>query len=285
MSIEVRLYERPQRELLLNLTFYSRRTHAHLDWHKSGVWLDLPEALVYGAWRNGQLVGFMGASAPLFGQTWLRLLAVHNEADPPEVLLPLWQALREELLELDVETVRCLLVNRWIAPYLPAMGFDYEEDVVTLYRAPQTPLPAAPQIAPDARIEPAYLEDLPGIMAVDHAAFDTAWRMTADDLRQAQRQSASASIARRGGRIVGYQISTRHHSNGHLARLAVHPAEQGQRLGAALLHNLIERFAERGVTSMTVNTQSSNAHSQQLYLRYGFRRNGFDLPVWHSSLR
>ena len=32
-------YERRYRDDILSLMFYSRHTHAHLDWYKAGQWL------------------------------------------------------------------------------------------------------------------------------------------------------------------------------------------------------------------------------------------------------
>ena len=84
--------------------------------------------------------------------------------------------------------------------------------------------------------------------------------------------------------IVGYQMSTLYFDGAHLARLAVTPRVQGQRVGSALVEDMLGHFHQRGVQTMTVNTQQSNAISQQLYERQGFRRNGYDLPVWICSL-
>ena len=108
--------------------------------------------------------------------------------------------------------------------------------------------------------------------------------MNATDIRLSQRQAASCTLALHDEEIVGYEIASRHHTAGHLARLAVHPKIQGKRVGQVLLNNLLTRFVKRGVKSMTVNTQASNIRSQRLYERYGFLRNGFDLPVWESEL-
>lgn len=67
-------------------------------------------------------------------------------------------------------------------------------------------------------------------------------------------------------------------------RLAVLPQVQGQRVGAALLHDLITRFARRSIHLMSVNTQSSNSRSRALYTRFGFRPNGYDLPYFRADL-
>jgi ribosomal protein S18 acetylase RimI-like enzyme len=92
------------------------------------------------------------------------------------------------------------------------------------------------------------------------------------------------TVAERDSAIIGYQLSTLYFDGGHLARLAVHPSAQGGGVGAALLHDLIQRFMRRGVGSITVNTQASNTRSQRLYQRFGFERNGYDLPVWIAEI-
>jgi len=38
------------------------------------------------------------------------------------------------------------------------------------------------------------------------------------------------------------------------------------------------------VRAITVNTQASNETSQHLYLKYEFRRNGFDLRVFGADV-
>jgi hypothetical protein len=43
---------------------------------------------------------------------------------------------------------------------------------------------------------------------------------------------------------------------------------------------MITRFQRRNIQTITVNTQASNARSQQLYVRFNFLQNGYDLPVW-----
>jgi len=134
------------------------------------------------------------------------------------------------------------------------------------------------------QVRNAYLEDLANVLAVDHAAFEPAWQLSARELRQAQRQTASSTVAVFNGQIVGYQLSTKHQGSGHLARLAVRPEIQGKRVGAALLYHVLESFSHRGVRTMTVNTQDSNTYSQRLYERYGFFRNGYDIPIWQIQV-
>lgn len=280
-GIRIVAYERKYREALLSLMFYSRHTHQHLDWYKIAQWLDLNRTIVRLAFDDSGLIGFLGMSEPLNGASWVRIAAMENYTDPERAFRFLWDAMRSELQTWDVRDVSILVMNQWIIGALSEEGFQHREDVVTLQRAGQD----LPEInSPDIVVIDAYEAELPTIERIDHAAFSAPWQMSGDDLRQAQRQAASCTLALANDEPVGYQISTRHHTSGHLARLAVLPDAQGHGVGAALLHHLIDRFNRRGIRSVTVNTQVSNIRSQRLYERFGFHRNGFDLPVWAVQL-
>lgn len=274
-------YERKYRDDVLTLLFYARRVHTHLDWYKASHWLDYGERTVCLAYENGALLGVIGISKPLNDTAWIRIAAVARGQEPAQVLERIWQPLQTDLRAAGIKSVSVLVINSWLTQYLPELNFTYLEDVVTLYRS-GLDLPAPPQT--HVTLRNGYIEDLDAITAVDHAAFDPPWQMSFMDLRHAQRQAASCTLAMLGDQIIGYQISTRHHTAGHLARLAVVPQMQGQRVGAALLDKLITDFNRRNVRSITVNTQLSNVRSQRLYERYFFARNGFDLPVWICEL-
>jgi len=274
-------YERKYRDDILSLMFYSRHTHTHLDWYKAGQWLDLEGNTILLAISDGLIVGMIGVSEPLNDAAWLRMVIIAQGYDPALIMSFLWEHLRVELMRQNVQKAAVLVINPWLAPYLPALGFTYLEDVITLHRAPQE-LPPMPENS--ITLRNGYLEDIDEIVAVDHAAFTPPWQMSGIDIRLSQRQAASCTLALVNDKVIGYEIATRHHTAGHLARLAVRPEIQGQRVGQVLLNHLLLRFANRGVKGMTVNTQQSNIRSQRLYERYGFIRNGFDLPVWQTEL-
>jgi ribosomal-protein-alanine N-acetyltransferase len=272
----IRPYERSMLNPVLDLLFYSRRTHIHLDWHRVRNWLDIPENIVHTSWQGTHLVGVVGASAPLGGTSWVRLAAVDNAYETLPNLQILWQAAQADLLAQRVRLAGWLVANRWVANYLPLLGLQYQDTVVTLGRAGDD-LPPAP---PAYEIHNAYLEQLPDLVTVDHQAFAPPWQLSRDEIRQAQRQAASCTVAVLNDAIIGYQITTRHQASAHLARLAVLPQYQGRGVGARLLYDLLLSLFRRHVRTITVNTQQTNEHSQRLYARFGFRRNGYDLPVW-----
>lgn len=281
-TLHVTPYERQHRDALLNLSYYSQWTHKHLDWYKVGQWIDRDEGVTYLAWDDDKLVGYLALSLPLNGASWIRLLGIRDDYTPRPIIQQLWQNAESHALRLGVNRFAVLMVTNWLAMYLGDMGFTFTEDIVTLNRVGDD-LPMPPES--DVKVYNASADDIDYITRIDQLAFGPPWQMSQGDIWQAFRIAASATIATLDDEIVGYQISTRHRASGHLARLAVLPNRQGNRIGAMLVSDLLNKFVKRGIKSVTVNTQFSNISSQRLYQRYGFTRNGFDLAVWQKEIR
>lgn len=269
--------ERKHHEDVLSLLYSGHLVHSHLDWYKAGRWLEEERILTRLIWQEDALMGFIGLSIPYHHSAWVRLVALGPGVDVSAALGALWHSLSDELTRLGVRLVAVLAVNRWLVDYLPELGFAYHEEVVTLHRVNAV----LPELRPHSiSIRHAYPEDLEAIVAVDNAAFTPPWQMSYAELWQAMRLASNSTLATMNDAIVGYQISTRQLTSGHLARLAIHPSAQGMGVGTVLLDHLIQTFSQRGVRVITVNTQESNVRSQRLYQRFGFVRNGFDLPIW-----
>ena len=275
-------YERHYRQAVLDLIFHNRRTHSHLDWHQVGQWLDTHPAITRIAWRGDEAVGVLAASAPLNGASWLRLAAVTDRISARSMLKMLWKSLVTEMMRKSIALAAVLVMDDWLADYLPNLGFEHQEDVITLARTKGARIRSKP---PAVTIRPAYSEDIHEIAIVDHMAFPIPWQLSQAELYQARRLSAFCTVALdKNGEIIGYQLSTYHQKNGHLARLAVCPRIQSRGVGSALLNDVIDRFAQRRIYTMSVNTQASNYRSRHLYARYGFQRTGYDLGVWTVGL-
>lgn len=274
---------RKHRRAAEDLLFQQFRVHSHLDWQTIEGWLDSLASPMWLAWQGERLIGLLAASEPVEGMCWLRLAAIHDEVlSPQEVLNELWQPLANELHHMGVRRVALLLLRDWLKPFLAAMGFVYDEHIVTLFRGGHQPPSQIP--ASNLQIRVVTSADLDTMVAIDHAAFPPMWRMSRSDLREAWRISAVCTLALQGDTPVGYELCTQAQDAAHLARLAVKPEIQGTGVGAVLLADALSRFARRNIHSMTVNTQSSNIRSQRLYVRYGFVRNGYDLPVYFADL-
>lgn len=281
-AISITHYQRRNRWAvrdLLSRNFYS---HTHLDWQDTDQWLDNEGAPIRLAWQHNRLIGVLATSAPLNNTCWIRLAAVLDHSALTPTLKTLWSDLRLELKALGVHTAAWLMIRDWPEQCAGEMGFGFSEEIVTLRRANQTAPPD--MFSEDITIRSARMEDLSTMAQVDQAAFAPPWQMTLSDLRQAERVSANCTVALHQGRIVGYQLSTLYFDGAHLARLAVAPQMQGKGVGSALLTEVLRYFARRGVYAMTVNTQASNEASQRLYQRYGFRHNGYNLPVWLARI-
>ncbi len=266
-----------------DLIFRSYRTHTHLDWHDTDQWLEdgerYPMRLV---WQDKRLQGVLATSEPLDGTCWVRLAALTDHGDPQPILNLLWSSLAAELRTLGVHTVALLLIRNWLAAYVTALGFTFSEEIIT-FRRPALAIP--PLNPPDGvHLRLAQPGDLPTLIAVDNVAFQAPWQMDSGEIRQAERISASCTVAEIEAKIVGYQLSTLYFDGAHLARLAVLPELQGRGIARALLSDVLQRFERRGVRSMTVNTQASNLRSQRLYTGFSFERNSYDLPVWLAQL-
>ncbi len=281
-QITVTPYTRRDRHVVSDLLFRSYNVHTHLDWQETDKWLETQGGVIRLAWQHGRLLGVLATAAPLGNTTWIRVAAISDNADGTRTFDALWDAVSEQLSETHVHTVALLLIRDWLIPYVQPHGFTAAEEVVTLRRADQT---ASEETPPqNVIVRPIRESDISTIAQVDQAAFVPPWQLSDDDVREAIRAAVYCTVAVSGERIVGYQASTMYFDGAHLARLAVHPDVQGTGVGGALMAEMIRRFARRGITSITVNTQLSNIRSQRLYERYGFKRNGYDLPVWMLHL-
>jgi len=226
-------------------------------------------------------VGNMLVSAPYNGASWLRMVAVADTHNVSLMLDALWIQMRLALADCATRKVGMLTTRSWIANYLPALGFHVSNQVITFERnGPYLPTP----LRADLTIRAVKPEDLEAVRAVDGTAFAAMWQYGSRDLHDAYRIAAHFTVAEMNRRIVGYQISTVSHEGGHLVRLATAPRLQGMGVGSMLLGETIEYFLKHGQEHMTVNTQSDNFSSQQLYRRFGFEQVGKSVPVWMVTL-
>lgn len=280
-SLTLTALERRHFRAIDDLLFHSYQVHTHMDWYEPVEWLEIHRVPVRLAWQGERLAGIMAVSEPINGASWLRLLALHDHAPAHAVLAALWRDIQPELTALNVQSVSLLMTRNWVRPHLRELDFEFVEDVITLQRNGSF-LPDMPGRQVLVRsIQPG---DLKRLVEIDEAAFRPPWQMADEEIQQAQRIAEISTAAEVNQHIVGFQISTLYGDSAHLARLAVDPQHQGHGIGSALLHDLLWRFAQRRITSVTVNTQASNLRSQRLYRGFGFSRNGYDLPVWSIRL-
>jgi ribosomal-protein-alanine N-acetyltransferase len=144
--------------------------------------------------------------------------------------------------------------------------------------------PAEMALPPEISMRAMMPFDLPAVAEVDASAFELLWQNGLPVLERAYPQALWATVAETNGQVIGYQLSTRNPLGVHLARLAVRPAVHGKGLGYALVADLIQQAGRRGISHLTVNTQSDNATSLALYQRMGFRETGERYPVYQLQV-
>lgn len=279
--LQIAPYARQHRRSLLDLMNRSRWTHTHLDWQSIPDWLAGEGATVWLALLDDELQGYLGLSRAVAGWRWLRLLGIGDGRMPGVILRELWARAEAACRDEACAGIAILMLTNWLPAYFAELGFHYCDDLIVLQHIGSR-LPPRPDSL--ARVRPVEVEDMAQLAKIDKLAFAPPWQIKRAELWGAYRACVFATVATIDSAIVGYQLCARHGEAAHLARLAVHPAHQGQGVASLLLQDLLSDLLRRGISAISVNTQASNRRSQQLYQRYGFLRNGKDYAVWQKTL-
>jgi ribosomal-protein-alanine N-acetyltransferase len=133
-------------------------------------------------------------------------------------------------------------------------------------------------------VRPVQATDLEDVLALDERAFVPLWRTDRPTLTEQLSQSPYFVVAEWENRMVGYAYASLTGRHGHLTRLVVDPALQGQRIGARLLAECIKFFSRQGVYGVTLNTQKDNTQALRLYHWFGFTLLGREAEVWTCPL-
>jgi ribosomal protein S18 acetylase RimI-like enzyme len=211
------------------------------------------------------------------GIAWVRLFVFTGRWAAGGAWSLLWAAAKQEIARAGGAKVAAIAIQPWFQDVLSASGFENRQQIVMLEWHYQ------PQMfykADGIRIRKMTAEDLPNVEKTDAASFVPLWQNPLETLRHAYAQALYATVAENESGIIGYQISTGGGQRAHLARLAVHPVVQGKGAGRALLSDLFRYIMYAGISRLSVNTQSDNQASLNLYQRMGFVRTGEQYPVY-----
>lgn len=213
------------------------------------------------------------------GEAWaqLRGCALINGWQVDNGIQALWEPLRALLRARSLRHVLHLGVASWLVGPLQHAGFHITDSLVTLERG--TGIERTGEGHGPAQLRAPYAAEIDELVALDTMAFDPPWRFTRNDLVGFMMMGGHFVVAELHGRPVGYAFSDVHLDAGQLARLAVHPTMQHQGIGSQLLTDALSFCRRAGARTFTLNTQDSNAKSQQLYARHGLRIVGSRTPV------
>lgn len=114
--------------------------------------------------------------------------------------------------------------------------------------------------------------DMPALLNIEEYCFEDIWRYDRISFLDIVRTHPYFVVAELNGRVVGYQFNALDNDFGYLIRIAVHPAVNGQGIGARLMAEAVQFFAQNHAARIMLNTQEENVHAHRLYEWFGFVR-------------
>jgi ribosomal protein S18 acetylase RimI-like enzyme len=264
---------------LSNLIFFESRLHRHLDWRSPLEWLGAP--FYWALEEDGQIAAALACPTERDQIAWVRLFVYTGRWSAESAWNIIWPAARQEIAQAGGARVAAIAVQPWFQDVLAGSGFENRQQIVMLeWRYHPSFVSTAPRELGGLRIRRMTETDLPEVEKADAASFDPLWQNSLGTIGKAFEQALYATVIESEQGILGYQLSTGGGQRAHLARLAVHPAAQGQGAGRALLSDLFQYITYAGISRLSVNTQSDNQASLSLYQSTGFVRTGEAYPVY-----
>jgi len=278
-QLSIRPAQEADRHKLATLIHFSPYVHRHLGWRAPLDWLGKEPYLV--AERDDQILAALACPPDNPDISWLRLFAVSTAMhvdDAWEMMWPVANRLISESIPISA-----LPLQSWFRRLLETSSFSHAYDVLMMrWKDVSQSIPA---LSPDSPycIRMMNYDDLKTVHALDDDAFDPVWRHSIELLEIAFQNAALATVAEDRQGIMGYQVSTANDSDGHLARLAVHPRARRLGVGYTLVQDLLVNYRRRGIVKVTVNTQESNQASLSLYEKAGFEKTGEVFPIFEIN--
>ena len=254
--------------------------HSHLDWFSPLDWLGQSPFLVEKLDQKIQAI--LIAAPEVRDASWIRLFCVNNNSLIEEIWERLFTNAASKLIAANIKQIAALSNSDWFTRLLRLSGFSHQDDVVVLEWKGDHPISTSRN--PGVATRPMRAVALPEIFNIDQSAFAPLWQNSLASLTKAFQQPGVSTVALSQDQIVGYQISTTITIHGHLARLAVHPDHQGQKVASTLIEDLLQHFVRRGIWRATVNTQADNKPSLAVYQKFGFHRTQDIIPVFQHGL-
>jgi ribosomal protein S18 acetylase RimI-like enzyme len=279
LALTVRPALASDRHAISSLIYFEPYVHRHLDWRMPLDWLG--SHYYWLAEKKGRPVAALCCAPDPATVAWVRLFACAEQVRVEAAWEQLWTAAQAELANLPGAQAAAIVLHEWFAHLLVSSGFAHRQDIVVL-DTNTAKLPPHSDLD-GFSIRPMLPSDLPTVAEVDSAAFAPLWQNSLPTLEHAFEAAGMATVAEAAGRVIGYQITTLHNSNAHLARLAVRPAEQRRKVGYALVQEMLAGAAEDHLARVTVNTQSDNDASLALYRQLGFHLTGERYAVYSHT--
>ena len=231
--------------------------------------------------KAGKLQALLICPSDIENIYWIRLFAVLFSIPVEETFQVLFsQALRKIQSQRENPIIASIAYQLWMKDLLEKNGWEICQEVIQLRWNRKLDYFQEDPIQPDFFIRKMATPDIPEVTRIDQTCFEKLWQHSEDAIARAFEQSAYSTVAENNGRIVGYQISTSLRNHAHIARLAVLPEFQRQKIGHQLIGDVLERFKRPWTREITVNTQKDNTKSLGLYTKLGFEITSDGFPIY-----
>lgn len=275
----IRQAQKSDSSMIADFLYRANCIHRHLDWQGVLEWIPFDPFLVM---QNEYRIEAILSCPPDADKiAWIRCFACEKRYD----LAQTWEALFSELANLPIMTGVSLYsvgLNDWFAGLLSRSGFVNFQNIVVLQWNKN--MPVIPPSDQPWLIRAMQESDLDLVAELDCTAFEPIWVNPPDKVRLAYAQAEHASVVEFQDRIVGYEMTTANHISAHLARIAIHPDFQHRHIGSNLIKEMFDYFVRKGISQISVNTQSTNFASLALYKSLGFELTGEVFPVFQYQL-
>ena len=271
----------------------SRRVFTHWGSESLRELLAAPGAVV---WQQGRaLRGALLTDVRRRHVGDARLLVVHDDADLMQFGAEVLPLAERRLAHRGTGWLSFSSPDDWLLELLVPRGYMLKDRVITYVRQG---MDVDARGNPHVVVRHALPEHLPGMLALDAAAFEPFWRLDGDTMRRHLGEDTCVLVAHLGEEVVGYLVAEVWEARAHIVRLGVAPEHQGRGVATRLIAQALrlmvaphgepprDTFLSRmgGVREVTLNTQETNARSRALYERLGFRVTGGVEEVWARAL-
>jgi ribosomal protein S18 acetylase RimI-like enzyme len=260
--------------------------HRHLDWRQPLDWIgNTPYLLME---KSGKLQAILICPSDIENIYWIRLFAVLFTLPVDETFQALFTHALEKIRgQSQNPIIASIAYQLWMKSLLEKNGWKICQEVIQLRWNRKFDRTRADPDPSDLFIRKMATPDIPDVARIDQICFEKIWQHSEDAIARAFEQSAYSTVAEKNGRIAGYQISTSIRNHAHIARLAVLPEFQRQKIGHYLINDVLERFKRPWTREITVNTQRDNTKSLGLYAKLGFEitSDGFPIYKYQESIK
>lgn len=277
-DFQVKPIQTSEASLVLDFLKTAQFSHRHLDWRLPIDWLGTQPYL--GCWYRDDLIALLICPITETKEVWIRCYAGNSFHSTRAAWTKLLQESIQLLHKKDIDFIYTICLGSWYEELIINSGFQIVNEIVVLEKSnwATRPLRLPPEEIQIHDMESHHLHE---VYELDRKCFHPIWQLTKEDIEIAYKHAINCTVAYdEDSTLIAYQISNLIGDTAHLARIAVLPSYQRKSIGQMLLNNMLKRFAQMGIMKVTVNTQSDNQASLQLYKQNGFTITDERYPVY-----